>query len=465
MNLRTKYRLSLDRRNENIAELHSAIRLESLESLRALVPTVLGGNFINSALIVGFTWQVASHDLLLLWGAAVWCLNLFRAGLWVRFGRLDSPTEVEQDRQLKISVFTSGLSGLLWGGAPLLFFTADLTPHQLFLMFAAGGMAAGATATLSMHRPSYYSFVVPCLLMPALWYVAQAQYFHVMMGAMFTVYAAALVGVAINNRRMFVRAIRLRLELLKARDSAEAGSRAKNEFVSVVSHELRTPLTALTGSLGLLANEVAGELSSKSRELVDIATRNAQRLSRLIDDLLDMERMETGALRFSFENIELTRLVEQCVDANAAYGVEFGVSFEVVERAPETFVRADSDRLSQVMANLLSNAAKFSPRNSRVTIGSARRGDLVRVWVRDQGPGVPEEFKNVIFDRFTQADTTTSRDTGGAGLGLNISKSIVENHGGTIGFSGDGSDGTLFYFDLPMIELADGEVELLRAAS
>ena len=429
------------------------------------MPTVLGGNIINSALIVGFTWRIASHDLLLIWGAAVWCLSLLRAGMWRRFGRIESPTEIEQDRQSRNSVYTSSLSGLLWGGAPLLFFTADLTPHQLFLLFAVGGMAAGATATLSMHRPSYYAFVVPCLLIPALWYIAQAKYFHVMMGVMFTIYAAALVGVAINNRRMFVRAIQLRLELLEARDSAEAGSRAKNEFVSVVSHELRTPLTAVTGSLGLLASEVAGELSSKSRELVDIATRNAQRLSRLIDDLLDMERLETGVLRFSFENIELTRLVEQCVEANAAYGVEFGVSFEVVDRASETFVRADSDRLSQVMANLLSNAAKFSPRNSRVTIGSTRIGEIIRVWVRDQGPGVPEEFRNVIFDRFTQADTTTSRDTGGAGLGLNISKSIVEKHGGTIGFSGDGSDDTMFYFDLPMIELADVDVEQLRAAS
>ena len=285
------------------------------------------------------------------------------------------------------------------------------------------------------------------------------------MGVMFAVYAAALIGIAINNQRMFVEAVRLRLELSRARDSAEAGSRAKNEFISVVSHELRTPLTSLTGSLGLLANEVAGELSSKSHELVTIAARNAARLSRLIDDLLDVEQMETGELKFSFEDVELTQLVAQCVDANRIYGDEFGVAFEIVKRMPEALVRVDGDRISQVMANLMSNAAKFSPRDSRVTIGMTSMGDDVRVWVSDQGPGIPESFRSVIFDRFAQADTTISRDKSGAGLGLNISKSIIDQHGGTIGFDSHENAGTTFYFELPMIEAPVRIGEPARAES
>lgn len=445
------------------ADLRAATHHESLETLRRQMRTVLGINLVNSALIAGFTWQHANHNLLILWGVAVWVLSLVRVDLWRRYGKIDHPIEIDETQQLRFSVFTSGLSGLLWGLAPVLFFTPMLTPHQLFLLFVAGGMAAGATATLFVHRPSYYVFVVPCLFMPALWYIGQQEYFQVMMGVLFTVYALALIGIATNNHRMFVEAVRLRLELSRARDRAEAGSRAKNEFISVVSHELRTPLTSLTGSLGLLANEVAGELSSKSRELVTIAARNAARLSRLIDDLLDVEQMESGGLKFSFEDIELTQLVTQCVDANRTYGAEFGVAFEIVKRVPEAFVRADGDRLSQVMANLMSNAAKFSPRHSRVTIGTTLMGDDVRVWVSDQGPGIPEAFRNIIFDRFAQADTTISRDKSGAGLGLNISKSIIDQHGGTIGFESHGNAGSTFYFELPMITGRVGEIEAVRA--
>ena len=451
--------------NEIDAELRSATRHEALENLQRQMRVVLGANLVNSVLIVGFTWQHANHNLLILWSVAVWVLSIVRVDLWRRYQRIGHPIEIDETQQLRVSIFTSGMSGLLWGLAPVLFFTPMLTPHQLFLLFVAGGMAAGATATLSMHRPSYYAFVVPCLFMPALWYVAQQEHFQVMMGVMFAVYAAALIGIAINNQRMFVEAVRLRLELSRARDSAEAGSRAKNEFISVVSHELRTPLTSLTGSLGLLANEVAGELSSTSHELVTIAARNAARLSRLIDDLLDVEQMETGELKFSFEDVELTQLVAQCVDANRTYGDEFGVAFEIVKRMPEALVRVDGDRISQVMANLMSNAAKFSPRDSRVTIGMTSMADDVRVWVSDQGPGIPESFRSVIFDRFAQADTTISRDKSGAGLGLNISKSIIDQHGGTIGFDSHGNAGTTFYFVLPMIEALVRIGEPARAES
>ena len=143
------------------ADLRPATHDESLETLRRQMRTVLGINLVNSALIAGFTWQHANHNLLILWGFAVWVLSLVRVDLWRRYGKIDHPIEIDETQQLRFFVFTSGLSGLLWGLAPVLFFTPILTPHQLFLLFVAGGMAAGATATLFVDRLSYYVFVCP----------------------------------------------------------------------------------------------------------------------------------------------------------------------------------------------------------------------------------------------------------------------------------------------------------------
>jgi PAS domain S-box-containing protein len=223
----------------------------------------------------------------------------------------------------------------------------------------------------------------------------------------------------------------------------------KNDFISVVSHELRTPLTSIRGSLGLLAGGVAGEIPEKARGLIEIAAKNSDRLVRLINDILDVEKVESGSMNFRFQRVDIAVLLHQAVESNQAYATPFSVRFEVISALREVGVRADPDRLLQVLANLLSNAAKFSPRGGQVDVALERHSGRVTVSVTDRGKGIPPDFHHRIFERFAQADASSTRQKGGTGLGLAISKAIIERHGGRIGFETRPDFGTTFYFDLP----------------
>jgi signal transduction histidine kinase/DNA-binding response OmpR family regulator len=225
----------------------------------------------------------------------------------------------------------------------------------------------------------------------------------------------------------------------------------KSEFVSTVSHELRTPLTSIRASLGLVVGGVAGEVSEDVRELLEIAHNNSERLVLLVNDILDMEKIESGRLEFRRERQNARRLLEQAVDANRAYGAQFEVSFRLEAEEQDAAVYADAARIQQVLANLLSNAAKFSPQGGVVEVSLVVDAGDVAFRVRDHGRGIPPEFRNRIFQRFAQADSSDVRQKGGTGLGLSISKAIIEHHGGSIGFEDAEGGGTCFWFTLPRL--------------
>lgn len=235
-----------------------------------------------------------------------------------------------------------------------------------------------------------------------------------------------------------------------ARDEAERASRVKSEFISTVSHELRTPLTAITGALGLVAGGVAGPLSPQGSEMVGIALKNSRRLSFLINDLLDMEKLLAGKLQFDRHVQALRPLLEQSLADNQSYAAQFGVQLSLGLCAEDVQVEVDAQRLQQVMANLLSNAAKFSPQGSRVDVHVSHVGAVVRVTVADQGPGIPLEFQSRIFQKFSQADASDARQKGGTGLGLAISRELIERMGGRMGFESSPDQGARFFFELPV---------------
>lgn len=226
--------------------------------------------------------------------------------------------------------------------------------------------------------------------------------------------------------------------------------RMKNEFISTVSHELRTPLTSIRGSLGLIAGGVAGPIPERARHMIDIAYKNSERLIRLINDMLDIEKIESGKMVFHFKPIELMSLIEQAVEANSAYAESYQTRYVITQALPGVEINADWDRMMQVMTNLLSNAAKFSTPGTEVEIQVRHVPYGVRVAVTDHGPGIPEDFRPRIFQKFAQADGSDSRQKGGTGLGLSIVRAIIEKHGGTVGFETALGVGTTFYFDLPI---------------
>jgi len=229
----------------------------------------------------------------------------------------------------------------------------------------------------------------------------------------------------------------------------KAADRMKNEFISTVSHELRTPLTSIKGSLGLIRSGHAGTLPDALKGMLDIAYNNCDRLVRLINDILDIEKISAGKMDFQMKPLALAPLLTQAVEANKDYGEERGITFVLSDIAQDATVSGDPDRLMQVLANLLSNAAKFSPENGAVEISLHREGTGFRISVSDHGRGIAPEFQSRIFGKFQQGDSSDSREKGGTGLGLSIAKSIVELHNGTIGFDSRPGSGTTFYFDLP----------------
>jgi signal transduction histidine kinase len=225
--------------------------------------------------------------------------------------------------------------------------------------------------------------------------------------------------------------------------------RLKNEFISTVSHELRTPLTSIRGSLGLLAGGVLGPLPEKATSMVKIAHQNSERLVRIINDILDIEKIEAGKLELHAVVLPLRDLLEQALEVNQAYADKYQVRL-VLEPVPDSAaVLADPDRLMQVMANLLSNAAKFSQPDSAINIRAFYQGARMRIEVEDHGEGIPEEFRPRVFDKFAQADGSSSRRFEGTGLGLSITRQLVVAMGGSIGFQSVVGQGTTFHIDLP----------------
>lgn len=226
--------------------------------------------------------------------------------------------------------------------------------------------------------------------------------------------------------------------------------RLKKEFISTVSHELRTPLTSIHGSLGLILGAMSANLPEQVGKLLNIASNNTTRLIGLINDILDLEKIESGKMQYVMEPINLEQAVRSSIEENQSYASGYHVRLEGRFSDEEVYVTADRNRLAQVMANLLSNAAKFSPPGEMVEVGITSSGNTARVWIRDKGPGISDEFKGRIFQKFAQADSSDTRLRGGTGLGLSISKLIVESFGGSIGFESEPGQGSVFHFDLPL---------------
>jgi PAS domain S-box-containing protein len=240
------------------------------------------------------------------------------------------------------------------------------------------------------------------------------------------------------------------LHFFIGRDVTEAKrtERLKDEFVATVSHELRTPLTVIAGSLGLLTGRGAEQFADSMR-LLNMAQANCLRLLRLVNDILDIEKIEKDGVVFDFQQVEMKPLVEKAIEANYSFSEKFDVVVRLDDRAADSAIHTDANRLTQVIANLLSNAVKFSPRGQEVVVTIEASNDRVSVAVRDHGPGIPDEFKARIFEKFVQVDASDARQRGGIGLGLSIVKQLMIRLGGDVSHDAAQDGGTIFRIDLP----------------
>ena len=250
--------------------------------------------------------------------------------------------------------------------------------------------------------------------------------------------------------RLYMQNLGQLYELEHQRNRAENLYNLQSQFVSNISHELRTPLTSIKGSLGLIEGGQAGEIPPKAKNLVSIANRNSIRLVALINDLLDVQKFESGKMTLDISPVNITQLVKEAVEANKNYKSAMNVQFKTFGLENAVYVNADYDRLMQVMANILSNAVKFSEMGGDVVVSLEDDASKVRISIQDQGEGIPEEARDKVFAQFEQVDGSSQRKAGGTGLGMYITKKIMSGHGGSINYASKVNKGTTFFIDIPL---------------
>lgn len=226
----------------------------------------------------------------------------------------------------------------------------------------------------------------------------------------------------------------------------------KNEFIATVSHELRTPLTSISASLAIIESGTLGALPEKVSSLVQIAKQNSLRLQNLINDLLDMDKLLSNRIEFNYSTVDALPLIEQTITDNQYIADKYHVRFQISSAENNCQLFADALRTQQVLAHLLSNAAKFSYSHSTVDIAVSKHNQFIKVSVTDHGSGIAPEFQENIFSSFTQADSSSSREKEGSGIGLSISKELIDKMGGKIGFTSSLGQGSCFYFELPIAQ-------------
>jgi len=246
-----------------------------------------------------------------------------------------------------------------------------------------------------------------------------------------------------------------RLEQMKLikeeNERTKAALEVKSRFLATVSHELRTPLTSIIGALELIKNEKLGQLPEPLKPAISIAARNGQRLAALIDDLLDMQKIEAGEMVFHFTPIDANDLVYEAVESTAGFASKHGIPVTIDPSGVDCKITGDNKRLIQVLSNLLSNAVKFSDEGKAVEVRVETLGSRVRISIHDEGAGIPKDAKDRVFGKFSQVDSSDIRKVGGTGLGLNISKQIVERHNAVINYVSELGVGSTFYVEFDLL--------------
>ncbi|MDA3856930.1 MAG: HAMP domain-containing sensor histidine kinase [Roseovarius sp.] len=334
--------------------------------------------------------------------------------------------------------------------------TGHFTP--LFFLFSASVFAAMYNSQMIgilLLRLSIYGF--------AFLYIAFLDVFrylpplssHIWLEFFTIIFALYFIG---DISVKFYLTYQERLEQMKLikeeSERTKAALEVKSRFLATVSHELRTPLTSIIGSLELIKNDKLRLLPETLKPLIGIAARNGQRLAVLIEDLLDMQKIEAGEMVFHFKPVDANDLVYEAVESTAGYASKLGIHVTIAPCGEDCQITGDRNRLIQVMSNLLSNALKFSDEGGAVKARVETLGARIRISIHDEGSGIPESAKDRVFDKFSQMDSSDVRKVGGTGLGLYITKQIVERHNATIDYVSELGVGSTFYREFD--RLTDG---------
>ncbi|MEZ4598704.1 MAG: ATP-binding protein [Syntrophotaleaceae bacterium] len=486
---------------ENLqGQYENEILIDQVKQVYNLAPVGMMATLINGT-IAFFVLQQGgmSRQLLIPWLAALVIATFLRMGLVLSFRARFKPdsTDIWRNRFLVGLI----LIGMVWGALGAFPFNGITPTQRVFIAFVLGGMASGAATTFSSLRWGYLAFAIPALVPIGINFLFQGEVINYAMGGMAILYLLLLWRLSEHNYRLNRTSLQLRFEnrdmidhlrqaeaalkehrdhlerivevrtadlqrtneeLILTKIAAERSNQTKSEFLANMSHEIRTPLA---GSMGMIDLVLGMDIGEEERQLLEMAKRSSESLLYLISDLLVFARIEAGTMRFEKTPFPVGRALETALEVVSITAREKGLrlSLQVAPGTPEILM-GDESRIRQVLVNLLGNAVKFTEKGEitvsvRPVEDPATSGNHILLFsVRDTGIGISSDLLEKIFDKFTQVDSSTTRKYGGTGLGLALSRQIVEKLGGKIWAESTEAVGSTFFFTLPLNESLNHQI-------
>lgn len=421
----------------------------------------IAGTFIGALLLMAIQWDVVDHTNVLMWFAFFSTFHLIRAVFIHRFNKIQ-PDDDACVIWGQGFVYSSVAAGLIWSLGILVTFVQGNLTYQLTVAIITVGLGAGAVSAISILRFSFIAFVFPIMFtLVVLFLLENTAVTNVLSIILFLTMLFIIRGannIYLSNKtnfRLLMEAEEREKQLITAKELAEIANKTQAEFLDNMSHELRTPLHGILAFTEMGVNVAKDFPEEKFLKYFSKISESGERLKILLDDLLDLRKIEQGKMELNLQSNDIQNIINSCIDEQEAIirSRQLTVVFETDDTLP--FIKCDKDRIGQVVINLLSNAIKFSPQGGKITFSSKvdndfnKVGEAVYISITDEGPGIPPDEHESVFNKFVQVKKQVSRN-GGTGLGLAICKEIIYEHKGNIWCENNDASGTTFTFSLPV---------------